>query len=54
MADSRIGFEASNQYYYIPLDLAEKIVNCDQLLTRVVARATRPLERPKRTSALIT
>jgi hypothetical protein len=34
MADSRIGFEASNQYYYIPLDLAEKIVNCDQLLTR--------------------
>jgi hypothetical protein len=32
--DGRIGFEASNQYYYIPLDLAEKIVNCDQLLTR--------------------
>ena len=34
MADSRFGFEASNQYYYIPLDLAEKIVNCDHLLTR--------------------
>ncbi len=27
-ADSRLGFEASNQYYYIPLDLAEKVLNC--------------------------
>lgn len=26
--DSRIGFEASNQYYYVPLDLVEKVVNC--------------------------
>lgn len=26
--DSRIGFEASNQYYYIPLDLVEKVINC--------------------------
>ena len=26
--DSRIGFEASNQYYYIPLDLVEKAINC--------------------------
>jgi hypothetical protein len=30
--DSRIGFEASNQYVYVPLDLAEKIVNCRWLL----------------------
>jgi len=26
--DSRIGFEASNQYFYVPLDLAEKAINC--------------------------
>ncbi len=27
-ADSRIGFEASNQYYYLPLDLVEKVLCC--------------------------
>ncbi len=27
--DSRIGYEASNHYYYLPLDLAEKVVNCE-------------------------
>ena len=26
--DARLGFEASNQYYYVPLDLVEKVVNC--------------------------
>ena len=26
--DARLGFEASNQYFYIPLDLVEKVVNC--------------------------
>ena len=31
-ADSRIGFEASNHYYYVPIDLAEKIINCCYLL----------------------
>jgi hypothetical protein len=30
--DSRIGFESSNQYFFIPIDLAEKIVNCAYLL----------------------
>ncbi len=30
--DSRIGFEASNQYYYVPLDLVEKTLNCRHLL----------------------
>ncbi|MCX6905928.1 MAG: hypothetical protein NTW03_21105 [Verrucomicrobia bacterium] len=30
--DSRIGFEASNQYYYVPSDLAEKVLNCRYLL----------------------
>ena len=32
--DSRLGFEASNQYYYVPLDLAEKVLNCQDLLNR--------------------
>jgi hypothetical protein len=32
--DSRIGFEASNQYFYVPVDLAEKVLNCHDLLTR--------------------
>ena len=30
--DSRIGFEAANQYFYVPLDLAEKVINCRWLL----------------------
>jgi hypothetical protein len=32
--DSRIGFEASNQYYYVPMDLVEKMLNCQDLLER--------------------
>jgi len=32
-ADSRIGFEASNQYYYVPVDLVEKVLNCHHLLS---------------------
>jgi hypothetical protein len=32
--DSRLGFEASNQYYYVPTDLVEKVLNCQDLLTR--------------------
>jgi hypothetical protein len=40
--DSRIGFEASNQYYYVPTDLAEKVVNCRDLLDRWL-----PAERKK-------
>lgn len=27
--DSRIGYEATNQYYYIPQDLIEKVINCE-------------------------
>jgi hypothetical protein len=30
--DSRIGFEASNQYYYVPLDFVEKVINCKYLM----------------------
>lgn len=32
--DSRMGFEATNHYFYVPLDLAAKVVNCQDLLTR--------------------
>ncbi len=30
--DSRIGFEASNQYVYVPHDLIEKVINCEHIL----------------------
>jgi hypothetical protein len=36
--DSRIGFEATNHYYYIPADLMEKVLNCESL-KRVLALA---------------
>lgn len=31
--DSRIGFEATNQYFYTPMDLVEKVLNCAWLET---------------------
>jgi hypothetical protein len=31
-SDSRFGFEATNQYYYVPLDLVEKVLNARYLL----------------------
>jgi len=48
--DSRIGFEASNQYYYVPIDLAEKILNCRDLLDRWLPaeRAQHGLPAPTR------
>jgi hypothetical protein len=36
--DSRIGFEASNQYFYVPADLAEKVLNCRDLLDNWLPR----------------
>ncbi|GAB3277107.1 hypothetical protein GCM10027347_50920 [Larkinella harenae] len=30
--DSRLGFEASNHYFYVCTDLAEKVINCRDLL----------------------
>jgi hypothetical protein len=33
-ADSRLGFEASNHYFYVPMDLAEKVINCRWLLDK--------------------
>jgi hypothetical protein len=33
--DSRVGFEASNHYYYVPQDLIEKALNCQHVLDLV-------------------
>ena len=44
-SDSRIGFEASNQYFYVPLDLVEKVVNCRDLLDRWIVEL-RKAHRP--------
>ena len=33
--DSKIGFEASNHYYYMPLDLVEKVINCRWIANRL-------------------
>jgi hypothetical protein len=33
-SDSRIGFEAACQYFYVSVDLGEKVLNCQDLLTR--------------------
>lgn len=33
--DSRIGFEPSCQYFYLPLDLVEKVINCRWLLANM-------------------
>ncbi len=41
--DSRIGFEASNHYFYIPLDLAEKVINCRDLLDHWLPEVKRSL-----------
>ncbi len=42
--DARIGFEASNHYYYLPGDLAEKVVNCRWLLEEWMAAERRRWE----------
>ena len=34
-----IGYEASNHYYYTPVDLFEKILNCDQVIASLVGSA---------------
>ncbi len=40
--DSRLGFEASNHYFYVPGDLAEKVLNCRDLLDRWLASQNTP------------
>lgn len=38
-AESLIGYEASNHYYYTPADLLEKILNCDQVISELQSGA---------------
>lgn len=33
--DPRIGFEATNHYFYVPMDLGEKVLNCVNLLEQL-------------------
>ena len=37
--DSRIGYEASNHYYYVPIDLVEKVINCRYVLDHGPSKA---------------
>ena len=34
-SDARLGFEASNHYFYMPLDLVEKVLNCEYILAEL-------------------
>jgi hypothetical protein len=40
--DSRLGFEASNHYAFVPLDLVEKVLNCRALLAELQGSAAHP------------
>lgn len=42
-ADSRIGYECSNHYYYVPRDVVEKILCC-----RLIADAAKPAPKARR------
>ncbi|MBP7937871.1 MAG: hypothetical protein KA354_24795 [Phycisphaerae bacterium] len=37
--DSRIGYEASNHYFYLPVDLIEKVINCEYILGHDLVKA---------------
>jgi hypothetical protein len=38
-SSSVIGYEASNHYYYTPLDLVEKVLNCEQTIDELDAKS---------------
>lgn len=38
--DSRLGYEASNHYFFIPADLGEKVLNCHHLLAELDLQAS--------------
>jgi hypothetical protein len=40
-ADSRLGYEASNHYFYVPLDFVEKVINCEHLKAQFARTANR-------------
>ncbi|MBI2422357.1 MAG: hypothetical protein HYV27_05965 [Candidatus Hydrogenedentes bacterium] len=33
--DTRFGYEASNHYFFVPVDLVEKVINCEALLAEL-------------------
>ena len=37
-ADSRIGYECSNHYFYLPHDIIEKILNCRDVISHLVSK----------------
>ena len=39
-ADSRMGYEASNHYYYTENDLMEKVVSCERLIRELTGRVS--------------
>jgi hypothetical protein len=41
-ADSRLGYEASNHYFFVPLDLVEKVICCLDIRNQIVARQSDP------------
>jgi len=47
MEDSRIGFEASNHYYYTDQDLKEKLINCSFILEQLQLEAEAVVEATK-------
>jgi hypothetical protein len=46
--DSRLGFEAANQYFYVPLDLVEAAINCHALRERWLPEQKRRWAGPLR------
>ena len=45
--ESLIPYEAPNHYYYTPLDLVEKMLNCE-FIERLIFPMTHPEKRKKR------
>ena len=40
-SDSRIGYESSNHYFYVPQDVREKVLSCRAVLDDLAALAPR-------------
>jgi hypothetical protein len=41
-ANSCVGYESASQYFYLPLDLVEKLINCHRLLDHYTTQRQRP------------
>ena len=44
-ANSCVGYESASQYFYLPLDLVEKVVSCRRLLDHYAMERKRPAFR---------